>query len=237
VLAVSEATRSQLVELVGLERDAITVAPIGVPRNLLGVVNSPAEDDLHILFLGNLSTEKSPERAIETLEALRKHTPARLRFVGSGPLELELIRLSDERSLDGHVEFMGSVEDVTPHFAWADVLILPSTTEGMPGAVLEAAAAGVPSVAHDVGGTREALIDGETGILVDPSDADGLAEHLELLAADRERLARLGASARARVVEDFLMDTAVERYAAVLEDLLPSRRRPRGRRPTVTTAE
>lgn len=235
VLAVSEATRNQLVELVGLERDEISVAPIGVPRDLLDVVGSPAEEELHILFLGSLSTEKSPERAIETLDQLRGHTPAKLRFVGSGPMEQELIRLSDQRSLDGEVEFVGSVEDVAPHFAWADVLILPSTTEGLPGAVLEAAAAGVPSVAHDVGGTREALIDGETGVLVDPDDTTGLAQQLERLGADREQLARLGAAGRARVTDRFLMDVAVDRYAAVLEELLPRRRRPRGRRPTVRT--
>lgn len=230
VLAVSEATRAQLVDLVGIGRDGITVAPIGVPEDLLQVVGSPPERDLRILYLGSLSTEKNPVRAIETLDEMRERTPARLRFVGSGPLEPELIRLANERSLDGHVEFMGSVEDVAPHFAWADVLILPSTTEGLPGAILEAAAAGVPSVAHDVGGTREALIDGKTGILVDPTDPHELASQLEGLAADRGRLARLGNAARARVVDEFLIDKAVDRYAAILEDLLPPRRRSRGLR-------
>lgn len=230
MLAVSEATRAQLVDLVGIGRDGITVAPIGVPEDLLRVVGSPPERDLRILYLGSLSTEKNPVRAIETLDEMRERTPARLRFVGSGPLEPELIRLANERSLDGHVEFMGSVEDVAPHFAWADVLILPSTTEGLPGAILEAAAAGVPSVAHDVGGTREALIDGKTGILVDPTDPHELASQLEGLAADRGRLARLGNAARARVVDEFLIDKAVDRYAAILEDLLPPRRRSRGLR-------
>jgi len=151
-------------------------------------------------------------------------------------LESDLRRLSKARSLNGLVEFTGSVEDVTPHLAWADVLILPSTTEGLPGAVLEAAAAGVPSVAHDVGGTREAMIDGETGVLVEPAGGGGMVEQLRLLAEDRERVVRLGAAARARVVEDFLMDAALDRYAAVLEEMLPARRRPRDRRAGVATA-
>ena len=234
VLAVSEATRKQLIERVGLAPDRITVAPIGVAEEFLDVVKTPPDDHLRILFVGSLSKEKNPTRAIETLQELQEHTPARLRFVGSGPLELELRRLSDALSLDGLVEFTGSVEEVTPHLAWADVLILPSITEGLPGAVLEAAAAGVSSVAHDVGGVREALIDGETGIIVDPSAEGGLAEQLTRLAADRERLERLGAAARARVIEEFSMDVAVDRYAAALEGLLPERRRRLVQRPTVS---
>lgn len=237
VLAVSEATREQLIDRVGLAPDRITVAPIGVPEQLLHVIEKPHEEQLRLLFVGSLSTEKNPIRAIETLQELQEHTPARLRFVGSGPLEFELRRLSDVPSLHGLVEFAGSVEDVTPHLAWADVLILPSITEGLPGAVLEAAAAGVPSVANDVGGTREALIDGETGILVDPADEGALAEQLRWLATDRARLARLGAAGRTRVIEEFLMDAAVDRYAAALEDLVPERRRRRVQRPAVSAAQ
>jgi glycosyltransferase involved in cell wall biosynthesis len=237
VLAVSEATRAQLIDRVGLGPERITVAPIGVPEQLLHVNETPHEDHLRLLFVGSLSTEKNPVRAIETLRQLREHTPARLRFVGAGPLEVELRRLANAPSLQGLVEFAGSVEDVTPHLAWADVLVLPSITEGLPGAVLEAAAAGVPGVANDVGGTREALIDGETGILVDPADERGLAEQLRWLATDRARLARLGAAARARVVDEFLMDAAVDRYAAALEDLLPERRRRRVQRSAVPAAQ
>ncbi len=122
------------------------------------------------------------------------------------------------------MEFTGSVDDVREHLAWADVLLLTSRTEGLPGVVLEAAAAGVPAVAFGVGGTSEAILDGETGFVVPPQDIGAAVNRLSALAGDSATILRMGASARRYVAEHFLMAHAVDRYSAVLDDVAQARR-------------
>jgi glycosyltransferase involved in cell wall biosynthesis len=236
VLAVSEATRAQLIEYVGVPADRITVAYTGVPDELASIESAPADGSFRVLFLGNLSREKNPAGALHAFKMIRKQANARLRFVGGGPLETELRHLSATMSQNDAVEFVGPVEDVSPHLAWADVLLLPSITEGLPGAVLEAGAASVPTVAYDVGGTGEAIIDGETGILVTAGDVRGLAKQLLLLDADRGLLSQMGAAARTRVVKEFLIETSVRRYEEILNQSAPRRERLKARRSRTATS-
>jgi glycosyltransferase involved in cell wall biosynthesis len=101
--------------------------------------------------------------------------------------------------------------------AWADVLILPSKTEGLPGVVLEAAAAGVPSVASRVGGTEEAIIDGETGYLIAAGDVDGFAQALGVIAGDPLRGRTLGEAARKLAAERFRLQDSVEEFGRLLD--------------------
>jgi glycosyltransferase involved in cell wall biosynthesis len=127
---------------------------------------------------------------------------------------------ADTLGIKDRVGVIGAVEDVIPHLEWADVLLLTSRTEGLPAAVLEAGAASVPSVALDVGGVREAVSDGVTGIVVDRKDNDGLVSALTLLAADPELVRRLGRAARLHIKERFGMDHIVSGYAARLAEVL-----------------
>ena len=152
VLAVSGATRDQLVGYVGVPAERVRVVYIGVPDELTGIDWVRDDGSLHVLFLGSLSPEKNPAAALDVFERVGQPDRFKLRFVGGGPLESELRQLSGSMLDMGVVEFAGSVRDVAPHLEWADVLLLPSITEGLPGAVLEAGAAGVPTVAFDVGG-------------------------------------------------------------------------------------
>jgi glycosyltransferase involved in cell wall biosynthesis len=117
------------------------------------------------------------------------------------------------------VELVGVVADVLPHLAWADVLILTSTTEGLPGAVLEAAFAGVPTAGFDVGGVSEAVIDGSTGQLVRRGDIDALSAVLVEMATDRAVTRAMGEEARRLALSRFTLDDAVDRFAAVFSRL------------------
>jgi glycosyltransferase involved in cell wall biosynthesis len=118
--------------------------------------------------------------------------------------------------MSGRVEVVGSVEDVRPHLEWAHVLILTSRTEGLPGAILEASAAGRPVVAVDVGGVREAVIDGQTGFVTE-RDVDELTNRLRHLDEDRELASKMGAQGRRHICENFMIDDIIERYRAALE--------------------
>ena len=218
-IAVSEMTRRQLVEHLGVDPDRVIVAHTGVPDEFFDTEPIPRSDEIRLLFMGNLSKEKAPDVALDVVDRLKDLTPARLRFVGGGPMMERLRRLATELDIEEHVEFAGSVDNVRPHLAWADALLLTSLTEGFPGAVLEAGAAGVPSAAFSVGGTAETIIDGQTGLLFPPGDIDGLVLGLERLATDRAWCARLGEAARELVASRFRLEHSVDRF----DDILRSR--------------
>lgn len=97
----------------------------------------------------------------------------------------------------------GHLVDVRAALRRMDVLVLPSRREGFPNVVLEAAAMGIPSIVSDATGCVDAVVDGETGLVVSVGDALGLANGIEALLADGELRRRLGANARRRAIADF----------------------------------
>jgi glycosyltransferase involved in cell wall biosynthesis len=217
IAAVSHETARQLLVSIGIPTGKVVVAETGVPNDLLDLPRTPGGNpSLNLLMVGSLTPEKDPITGLEAFARLSDGA-ARLRIVGGGPLAGEVRRRSEALGVSERVELVGPIEDIRPFLSWAGVLLLPSRTEGLPGAVLEAAAAGVPVVACDVGGVREAVIDGETGMLVGPGDAAALAAALERLAADPDELTRMGEAARRRVAARFLLDHALDRYGKVLE--------------------
>ena len=143
-----------------------------------------------------------------------------LTMVGDGPLLDALQDLVSERNLEEKVEFTGSVADITPHLAWADTLLLTSRTEGLPGVLIEAAAAGLPAVVYDVGAIDEIVEHGSSGIVVHDRTVESAARALVMLAREDELRLRLGARARAIASERFLIESAVGETDRVLRDQL-----------------
>jgi len=220
ILAVSAVTRDQLIELFRLDPGRVRVAHTGVPESFFDVPEKDRSGRLRLVFLGNLSNEKGPQVALDALGKLVEGVPAQLRFVGAGPLRDSLEEAVRSSGLSEYVEFTGSVADVRPHLAWADVLLLTSKTEGFPGVVLEAAAARTPAVAFSVGGTAETIVDGVTGIVIPAGDETALVEAFESLANDRERILAMGEAAQDRVRDEFLIDHAVARHDELLSELI-----------------
>ena len=234
VLAVSESTKRQLVEGLGLADASVAVAPTGVPESFFSIAPKPSDaTTLRLLFLGNLSREKNPMAALDLAHRLSQAIPFQLRFVGEGPLQGALQSRAESLNVESDVMFAGSVEDVGPHLAWADLLILTSETEGLPGVVLEAGAAGVPVVAFDVGGTAETIRAGVTGELVPGGDIEALHSVVVRFAHDRERLIEMGQRAKTFVAEHYSLEGAVSRYDEILtEQLALNGRRPQLARST-----
>lgn len=121
---------------------------------------------------------------------------------------------------DGLVEWIGHREDMPEQHAASAISCLPSYREGLPLALLEGAACGRPVVTTDVPGCREAVVDGETGLLVPARDAAALADALGRLAGDRELRRRMGAAGRAFVEERFSIETMARETFRVYEKLL-----------------
>jgi len=132
----------------------------------------------------------------------------------------DLERLVRELGIRSSVHFLGWRNDVPEVLRAADVMALPSLDEGLPLAVLEAMACARPVVATPVGGVPEAVVDGETGILVPPDDPEALAAALLRLLRDPELGRRMGEAGRRRVEAHFSLDRFVERVQALYDELL-----------------
>lgn len=125
----------------------------------------------------------------------------------------------ERHGLQDAVQFLGWVDEMPTYLNSLDVFVLPSLNEGIPGAVREALAMEVPVVATDVGGTEEAVRDGETGLLVDAEDASAIADAVEYLISNPEERRRMGENGRKHVLKEFSMRAYVERYESFLSSL------------------
>lgn len=127
--------------------------------------------------------------------------------------------------LTGRVIFTGLRKDVPEVLAASAVSVLPSLSEGISNTLLESMAAGVPVVATRVGGTPEAVTDGEQGLLVAPGDAQALASAISRVLSDPLLAMRLGNNGRRRVAEEFSFEAVVRRTEALYRELLAAKRR------------
>ncbi len=130
-------------------------------------------------------------RAVAGLSALTA-TPIRLVLIGDGPLRPALERQASDLGISDLVAFQGEVADARPLYGAIDIVVQASNEEGLPNAVLEGAAAGRAIVATAVGGTPEIVLDGVTGLLVPPGDADALAAGLRTAGRRPDRPAAVG---------------------------------------------
>lgn len=217
ILAVSRATADQLINDLGQPESKVVVAETGVPADLLAISPRAATDEMRVLVMGSLSKEKDPETAVEVFARWSKGRRGRLRFLGAGPLADVIASRRSILGLDGSVELIGAVDDVREDLAWADVLLLTSRTEGLPGAVLEAGAAGIPAVGFDVGGVAEAIIDGVTGFVVPAADVAAATQALTRLSDDPDLRRRMGEAAREHVASRYMLSHAIDRYREAID--------------------
>ena len=180
-----------------------------------------------VLTVARYTEQKDHRTLLEAMPAVLAREPrARFVFVGTGPLEAAVRRAIHERNLGQHVFLLGHRTDVLDLMAAADLFALPSRFEGLPLAVLEAMAIGLPVVATRVCGTAEAVEDGVTGLLVAPGDAEILASAISELLANPRWAAQLGARGRARAQRAFSLDRMARELLALYHDLQTRSRRP-----------
>lgn len=217
VLSVSERTSSQLRQALGVSARKLRITPTGVPASLLEISPTRQDDEFRVLFVGSLSAEKDPMTALHAFAKLA--TNSRLRMLGTGPLEQELRTAISDLGLKERVELAGSVDRIEPHLAWASALLLTSKTEGLPAAVLEAAAAALPVIAYDVGGVGEAVIDDVTGRLVPHGDAEELVAALTRYASSAADSRQAGEAGRRMVAARFTIEASARTFDAALSSL------------------
>jgi glycosyltransferase involved in cell wall biosynthesis len=150
-------------------------------------------------------------------ELWQRFPELRLLVAGQGPHEAYLRTLAESLGDCGRVLFLGHCADVRPVLEAADLFVLPSHKEGLPNAILEAMAMGLPVVATAAGGTGEIVIDGETGLLTPTRDPAALGAALGRMLEDGELRQRTVRGARRRLEEQFSLARAVEQVEALLQ--------------------
>lgn len=165
-------------------------------------------------IVGTMRALKDHKTFLRAGAIIRRQFPdVHLLLVGGGELRADLERLAEELSIAQATTFAGERSDVPDLLALMNVFILTSETEGLPNAVLEAMATGLPVVATSVGGVPELVLDGETGYLIPVHNPELLAEKVMHLLGEPKLAETMGATARAMAVERF----SCERFVAEME--------------------
>lgn len=213
-----------------LSRRRVLTIPNGVPapdlrhpaplRADLGL----AEQDVLIVAVGNLYPVKGHRYLIEALGLLReRHPRAHVAIVGRGDLHDTLEAQARTLGVGTRVHLLGFRPDVGSVLAAADLFAMPSLSEGLPLALLEAMRAGLPIVASGVGGIPGALADGDAGVIVPPGNAPALADGLARLVAQPGFAATLAARAEAHAAAEYDFQHTADCYASLYATLLPAR--------------
>jgi len=237
VIAVSNAVRDDLIEQ-GINPERITVIQNGIRipeidpeagsriRRELGV----HEGKTVIGAVGRLSPQKDYPTLLRAFREVVRTSPGSILLIaGDGYLRDTLEKLSQELGISEKVIFLGYRSNVLEIVAAFDIYALSSLWEGLPLAVLEAMALGKPVAASAVPGTKEAIVEGETGFLAPLKDAHSLAEKIVELIRNPDKARKMGEAGRRRVVERFSLKRMVDEHEVLYQRYL--------RRPPSKTAD
>jgi glycosyltransferase involved in cell wall biosynthesis len=225
-ICVSETERDEVADLIGARlAENLVVVSNGVPRTPHPSADDRrsiraelrVEDQVVALSVGALDPPKDPVTlATAAVSLARSGSKVVLLLVGDGGLRAQLEVIARDSS--GAVRVLGPRDDVGRLLAGADMSVLSSRHEGLPYALLEAMAAGLPSVVADYPGAAEVL--GDAGLLVPIGSVDGFAETIGRLAADAALRAELGDRARRRVESQFSIERMLEGTRRVYEQVI-----------------
>ncbi len=170
-----------------------------------------------VTFVGRLAPEKQVDHLVSIWASLRKTLPqAILLILGNGPEEDILKKVAGDGIL-----FLGEQLDVTPYLQASDLFVLPSKAEGLPVALLEALACGLPAIASSVGGSSEVIRHMETGWLAPPDNPIAFHEAIVTLLTDKNLRHKLSGQARIHVVNNYslvkMADRLCDLYSRVIE--------------------
>jgi glycosyltransferase involved in cell wall biosynthesis len=215
-------------EQLGVPKDRLAMIYSGIedeepppvdPRMVRTALGFEAEAPL-ILFAGRLAAQKRVDDLLKALDLLQHVQPdARTVIAGDGPLRDRLEETAHTYHLDSQVRFLGHCDDVPRLMAAADLVVLPSSYEGLPNLVLEAMRFRKPVVATAAPGTTEVVIDGQTGLLVPIGNPPLLARAMRDVLREPILARRLGDAGRARVESHFRAETMVAQFADLYEQL------------------
>jgi glycosyltransferase involved in cell wall biosynthesis len=207
-----------------VESERIAVIPNGVDVNgVTGKKDYRLNGVVTLVFVGRLDPQKGLDVLLPAFQQVRSLRPElcwRLLLIGDGLLRDELKNVARQLNIAEYVEFCGLVRDVDAHLSQADLFVLPSRSEGMSNALLEAMTLGLPCVATRISGNTDLIQDGENGVLVLSENVDSLAQAFMRLVEDEALRSRLGNAARRTVASRYSLDSIADRYIGLYRALL-----------------
>jgi glycosyltransferase involved in cell wall biosynthesis len=217
--------RDRLCRLIGRDPMTCEIVP-GAGIEVRDYPDCPAvvRDEVVVALVARMLQIKGVDLAVAAVRLARaRGAKVRLQLVGpvdqTNPSGLSKADL-EAWAQDPGIDWLGHQSDIPAIWRQADIALLPSRGgEGLPKALLEAAACGRPLIGTDVAGIRDLVIDGRTGLLVPPNDVEALAQAMVQLAGDVDLRARMGASARAHVAAGFSARRVVEQIGALHDRL------------------
>lgn len=232
MVAVSQNLKEFVIEKVGICPDRLKVVYNGVETQLcpeeadvlacrkeLGI----PEVDRIVGVVGNLYPVKGHQYLIDGIPSILDRCPnTSFVFAGRGQLETALKEQVNRLGLDKRVHFLGLRQDIPRILALVDIFVLPSLSEGLSMAILEAMIAGKPVVASHVGGNPELVLNGETGFLVPPRDSVALASSIATLLMNRPQAIEFGNHGKHRAEGLFSLEIMVKTYQALYDECLGS---------------
>ena len=196
----------------------IPIIPNGVD---LKKFSAPARDwsTPRLLSVGRIVYQKGLDLAMSALADL-KDLSWTWTIAGDGPQMQVLQSMAEENGIKDRVHFIGwqSADQLKKEYYAANIFLFPSRHEGMPNAVLEAMASGLPVVATRIAGNEELVVNGETGALVPAEDVESLRESLRPLLVDAKMREKMGRASRQRVEESFSWNRVAEQYQKILNE-------------------
>lgn len=225
-VAISEADRSRMIELVGVRPDRVRLMPLGIVPRAGSAGTRPLRAELGIppdAPVVSVLSMLRPEKAIDVLirafaEVITEHPDARLLVAGEGEERDRLEATVAELRLGSSVILLGLVADVGRVLAATDVYAQSSDREGTPIAVLEAMNAGLPVVSTAVGGLP-ALLGTDCGVLVPPRDPAALGSAINKLLANPAARRELGSNGQAKAAADYSFADTVEQWQNLYTEL------------------
>ena len=185
------------------------------------------ENEKWIVLVGSMYSDvKGHPWLIAAAQSIVREFPdVRFLLVGDGVQRTEFEKQAEQLGVGIHFSFLGRRDDVPPILTCCDIGVLPSRAEGLPNAVLEYLAAGLPTIATRVGGNMEIIRDGETGLLVPPEDASALSAAILRLLREQGLAAALARNGQSFVATNFSFQRMIERADQLYTELLHSRGR------------
>lgn len=221
IICVSEYDRQLAMRYhVGTREQLITVHN-GIPTIADKYLAVPgAENPVRLIMVARFSQPKDQQLLLRAISKLKTERKFELLFVGDGPLLKKSKGLAKTLGIHDRVKFLGARTDVPALLAQAQVFVLISNWEGFPLTILEAMRAGLPVVASDVGGSKEAVVDGKTGFLIPREDLMLLRDRLKRLIDHPELRVCMGKNGYRRFIENFTFEQMVKKTVAVYREIL-----------------
>jgi glycosyltransferase involved in cell wall biosynthesis len=222
IITVGKFEKSILKQRFGIDEEKIRYLPNGVNVQQIEMLQKNRKNTSTLLYVGRLEKYKGVQSLLNILPQLKRLTPnVNVKIVGTGSYENELRTLTSSLAVDGDVQFLRNIPqgELMALYASASAFIYLSQYEGLPVALLEAMAFGLPVIATNVGGIPDVVEPKETGFLLNfPPNETELIEYIAHLLNDPELAARTGLKAREKILSEFSWDNIAQSLRVLYEE-------------------